>query len=176
MLVCANSNAACDEITERLVDHLQQRELLRLYAKSFETDQISPKIQLVSNLRKGEIKFPSLEIVYGFRVVICTLLTAGSLIRAREIDGNFNSSHFLHIIIDEAASSHELVTFIPIGKWFKTCFKTFLFKEAPLQMNISAISNNVYSKKSFLAHITMYIAYYNVFIRIHNQTSLLSLK
>lgn len=132
MLVCCNSNAACDEIAERLVDHLNKDEIFRVLAKSYDKDSISSKIRPICNLKNGEIKFPSFEFLYKFRVVISTLLTAGSLVRGRGIDKKFNSSHFSYVFIDEAASVHEPVSLIPIGKLSLLLSEYFLIKEAPL--------------------------------------------
>lgn len=133
VLVCANSNAACDEITERLVKILRTDEIFRMYAKSIRTEP-SESIKPVSNHIAGEYKFPSLEYLYKFRVVICTLHTAGCISQARFFNENqekgkeqaergvdkiFNSSHFSHVFIDEAASVQMSVALIPIAG---TCF------------------------------------------------------
>lgn len=55
-----------------------------------------------------------MKYLYQYRVVICTLLTAGSLARARGLHPEFDTSHFSHIIIDEAACVTEPVSLIPI--------------------------------------------------------------
>lgn len=115
VLICAQSNAASDEITERLLDVLNSDEVFRMYAKSFDKEKISNRIKLNCNLSNGDIQFPSLEYMYQFRAVICTLQTAGCIATARGKDKNFNSSHFSHVIIDEAACIHEIVTMIPIA-------------------------------------------------------------
>lgn len=115
ILVTAQSNSACDEITERLLDVLNPNQILRLYAKSFEKNLISSKIQPCSNLRDGEIKFPSLNYLYKFRIVVATLSTVGCISRARGHDRHFDSSHFSYIFIDEAACVHEPVSMIPIA-------------------------------------------------------------
>lgn len=133
VLVCANSNAACDEITERLLNVLHYGEMLRMYAKSFDTRKISENIKPISNGRGESILFPSLESLYKFRVVICTLTTACVFTRAREFSASrqikrvrryhehnldyngYNPSHFSHIIIDEAASTNETSALVPIA-------------------------------------------------------------
>lgn len=122
VLVCANSNAACDEITKRLLEVLCYGELHRMYAKSYNKNLISDKIRPVSNLMEGRLEFPSLQYLYQFRVVVCTLLTAGCVTRARGQNRTFSSAHFSHIFIDEAACAHEPVTLIPIaGMNFFAC-------------------------------------------------------
>lgn len=114
VLVCAHSNAACDEIAERLVKMLTADEVYRMYAKTFDS-AISENIRAISNQMQGEYKFPSLEYLHEFRVVICTILTSGCITRARGSDHKFNSSHFSHVFIDEAACVQQIVTMIPIA-------------------------------------------------------------
>lgn len=64
-------------------------------------------------------KFPSLEYLYQFRVVICTFNTSGCFPRARDLNEKFNFSHFSHIFIDEAASVQMTVALIGIaGKYY----------------------------------------------------------
>lgn len=143
ILVCAQSNSACDEMTERLLKVLKNGELFRMYAKSFNPDSISRSIRPITNLQKGEIKFPSLKFIYKYRVVVCTLQTSGCLVRARGVDPAFNSNHFSHLIIDEAAFTHESATLIPIaGKYFDRIADLFsdilfLFGTTSFMKNIS---------------------------------------
>lgn len=116
ILVCANSNAACDEITQRLLKVLRTKEIFRMYAKSYNK---ANAIKTCSNLFEGEFRYPSLKFLYKFRVVICTLLTSGNLVRARD-NPEFNPRHFSHIFIDECASTNEITTLIPIAGMFDT--------------------------------------------------------
>lgn len=114
VLVCANSNSACDEITMRLVDVLIEGEMFRMYGKSYDIRKVNEKIKPICNWLKGEFRFPSLEFLYQFRVLVCTLTTAGCLTRSTD-NAHFNKRHFSHIIIDESASTHETVSLIPIA-------------------------------------------------------------
>lgn len=114
VLVCANSNSACDEIVTRLVDVLHDGEMFRMYGKSYDIRKVSEKIKPICNWLKGEFRFPSLTFLYYFRVVVSTLTTAGCLTRAIDSPA-FNAKHFSHIIIDESASTHETVSLIPIA-------------------------------------------------------------
>lgn len=116
ILVCAQSNMACDELTDRLLNVLNGEHMVyRMYAKSFDKDAISPKFRNCSNFKGDGLKFPCLQFLYQFRVVVCTIATAGCLTRARRLDKNFSSTHFSHVFIDEAACCHETVTMIPIA-------------------------------------------------------------
>lgn len=114
VLVCAHSNAACDEITERLLDVLSESELHRLYAKSFKRTAVNPRFKNICNLQGEAFHFPPLLQLYKYRVLVCTLLTAGCLVRANT-DANFDAKHFSHVIIDESACTHETVSLIPIA-------------------------------------------------------------
>lgn len=121
ILVCANSNAACDEITGRLLKVFKVGEIFRMYAKSHNERNIDSEIKKCSNLVNGQFRIPSLKYLYSFRIVICTLLTAGCISRARA-DSDFNPSQFSHIIIDECASTNETTTLIPIAGIFHFTF------------------------------------------------------
>lgn len=115
VLVCVNSNAACDEIVKRLLEVVPRKSIFRMYAKSFKVNDVSDNIKEASNLVENQIKFPSLAYLYKFRVVVCTIITAGSLVRARSKDTSFDSSHFSHVFIDEAACVQEPISMIAIA-------------------------------------------------------------
>lgn len=92
-----------------------------MYAKTHNPDSVSHSMRKISNLQNGEFKLPCWKYLKRYRVVVCTLATAGCLVRARGVDLDFDSSHFTHVIIDEAAFTHEPITFIPIaGKYFSS--------------------------------------------------------
>lgn len=114
VLVCANSNAACDEIAIRLMYVLSANEMFRLYAKSCDYKAINPKLKSICNWFNDEFRYPSLSFLYRFRVLVCTLCTAGCLVRARH-NHNYKVDHFSHIFIDECASTHETMAMIAIA-------------------------------------------------------------
>lgn len=115
VLICAQSNSACDELTTRLINVLPDGQILRLYAKSVSIESISDEIAHVCNINHGNIEMPSIQYIYQFRVVICTLLMAGQFTLAREKDNTFNPNHFDYVIIDEAASCQQTVSFCAIA-------------------------------------------------------------
>lgn len=115
VLVCANSNAACDEIAERLMLILNKAQLLRFFPKSYSLKKIKPSLEKISNIYDGKICVPQLSFFYGFRVIVCTLCTAGCFTRARADYEVFNPAHFSHVIIDESASTHETMTLVAIA-------------------------------------------------------------
>lgn len=124
VLICANSNTACDEIGGRLLKIFGKGVILRMYAKSYDERSVSSELKECSNFQNGQFRFPCLKYIYRFRIVICTLLTAGCLSRALE-DPEYDSGHFSHIIIDECASSNETATLIPIAGIFISLLSTF---------------------------------------------------
>lgn len=88
--------------------------MLRMYSVSFELEKLSSAIKPFCNLHGDEFKYPSLKDLYEYRVLICTLSTAGCMTRARH-DINFQPHHFDYIFIDECASAHETMSLIPIA-------------------------------------------------------------
>lgn len=44
VLVCAQTNHACDELTERLMDRIDHDVVLRMYAKTHSTEKVFKKI------------------------------------------------------------------------------------------------------------------------------------
>lgn len=113
------SNAACDEITERLFGVLEANEMYRFYARSFKNERIGKQFMKVSNFSGRGIFYPSLKYLYKFRVLICTLCSAGCLTRAREDAKVWRPDHFGYVIIDECASAPETMALIPVaGKIF----------------------------------------------------------
>lgn len=73
VLVCAQSNNACDEITERLLSRDMACDVLRIYAKSIDVDSISEVIKRHSNIKADGVKFPSQEFMCQFRIIVCPL-------------------------------------------------------------------------------------------------------
>lgn len=110
VLVCAQSNTACDEIAERLTTVLGEEELFRMYARTFDACKLNPLLIPYSNWTGTEFHYPSLQFLCKFRVVVCTLCTAGTLTRA-----GISAQHFAHVFIDECASAFETMTMIPIA-------------------------------------------------------------
>lgn len=116
ILVCAQSNAACDEIAQRLSKTLTKEQMLRMYSKSFDLDKLSatlrPYCNLVATCHGDEFQYPCFEDLYRYRVLVCTLSTAGYLVKDTKC---FKSNHFGWIFIDECASAHETMSLIPIA-------------------------------------------------------------
>lgn len=110
ILVCAQSNAACDELTNRLRKFLKREEMFRLVSASRDLDTIETSVKMYSNIFGGDLKIPPLEYICKYRVVLCTLATANCLARAE-----FDPKHFSYVIIDECASALETMALIPVA-------------------------------------------------------------
>lgn len=107
-------------------------------------ETVSKKIRPISNIKDNKFQMPSLEFLYKFRVVICTLLTAGSIVRCRRISKDkFRSTYFSHVIIDEAACCHETVSLVAIAgqhvNFFVVDFISYLMQGVRLQLQFSII-------------------------------------
>lgn len=114
ILVCANSNSACDEIAQRLLKVMREDEMFRMYAFSWNEAKVDVDVKKRSNFVDGKFRFPCLQFLYKYRVVICTLPCSGHLMRARN-DPHFDPKHFAYLIIDECASTNETTSLIPIA-------------------------------------------------------------
>jgi helicase MOV-10 len=116
ILVTAQSNAACNEVVERLLKYLPAADVYRMFALSWEkkTDKMSQKLLQVSNLNSGDGHRHQFlgywKDFYGFKVVVCTLVTAGRLVQA-----DIKTDHFTHVFIDECGSATEASALIPIA-------------------------------------------------------------
>jgi helicase MOV-10 len=113
ILVTAQSNAACNEIADRLIKYLKPEEMYRMFSKS-NTASVrkagNDKLLRVSNMASRKHLYPTWDELYEYRVVICTLCTAGSLQLA-----GINTKHFTHVFIDECASATEPSSLIAIA-------------------------------------------------------------
>ncbi|KAL3851912.1 hypothetical protein ACJMK2_015607 [Sinanodonta woodiana] len=112
ILACTPSNSAADLIVERLLEHVPSKEILRLNAMSRSWHNVSSKVKDVSNYdkRTREYFFPSKTELCRYRIITCTLVTAGRLASA-----NFPPGHFTHVFIDEAGHAVEPETLIAVA-------------------------------------------------------------
>eukprot|EP00090_Calanus_glacialis_P008453 TRINITY_DN16803_c0_g1_i1.p1 TRINITY_DN16803_c0_g1~~TRINITY_DN16803_c0_g1_i1.p1 ORF type:complete len:987 (-),score=378.79 TRINITY_DN16803_c0_g1_i1:278-3136(-) len=102
MLACAPSNTAADLLTERLVQHINKRDIIRLHASSRVVAAIPGSVKDVSNVREGKFFYPLLEQLVKYKVIVTTLVTAGRLVSAQ-----FPQDHFTHVFIDESGQATE---------------------------------------------------------------------
>lgn len=114
-LVCATSNSACDEICSRLLKVLPKGVLYRLYSSSVRSEFVDRDLKKISNLAGDYHYFPPLNELYEYRVICCTLTTAGRLVQARADKNVFDARHFNYVFIDECGSATESTALIPIA-------------------------------------------------------------
>ncbi|KAM9320258.1 helicase MOV-10 [Gastrophryne carolinensis] len=104
ILACAPSNSASDLLCQRLMKHIDKKDLYRLNASNrdfrYVPEDIKPCCNWNSNT--GEYEFPSKKNLAHYRVIITTLVTAGRLVSAR-----FPPGHFTHVFIDESGHAVE---------------------------------------------------------------------
>lgn len=70
ILVCATSNAACNEIATRLLANIGPNQLFRIFSKSVARNMsnIPNDVLQTSNLQTGEHYYPSLQVIYQHKV------------------------------------------------------------------------------------------------------------
>lgn len=88
-------------------------QMFRLYTSSYNAKKMNERFKSISNWDNDNFSMPPLADLYEFRVLICTLITAGNVARDAQSQ-NLKTDHFSHVIIDECASTHEPTTLIPI--------------------------------------------------------------
>lgn len=113
ILVCAPSNAACDEIAARAIKFLPSSDIYRQYSISMgkSLDKIDPRLVNISNLGVSERHtYPPSEYIKTFSIVIVTLSMVHKLYQIK-----LSTSHFSYIFIDECGSATEPSSIIPIS-------------------------------------------------------------
>lgn len=70
ILVCATSNSACNEVAQRLLTNCGSDKVFRIFAKSatFKLSELPNDLVAASNLKKGEHYYPSLQVIYQYKV------------------------------------------------------------------------------------------------------------
>lgn len=88
--------------------------MFRMFSQSVEMEQVPPSIVNISNLANGLHHYPPLSDLYKYKVVICTLTTAGRFVQA-----GIKRTHFTHVFVDECGSATETQSLIAVaGKSF----------------------------------------------------------
>lgn len=99
ILVCAPSNAACDVITEQLLRHCKDEELLRIVSENVDTSNIHEVVIPYTNYEGDDIFRKVLpETLKHYRIVVTTLILAG------RFTGKYHPDV---LFIDEAAQASE---------------------------------------------------------------------
>uniref|UniRef100_A0A803J6K4 RNA helicase n=1 Tax=Xenopus tropicalis TaxID=8364 RepID=A0A803J6K4_XENTR len=104
VLACAPSNSASDLLCERLLKHVNPKDIYRIMALSRDIRTVPEDIKICTNLdssRKNYI-YPCKQELKKYKVIVSTLLTSSRLVGA-----NFPHGHFTHVFIDEAGHAVE---------------------------------------------------------------------
>uniref|UniRef100_A0A667Y188 RNA helicase n=1 Tax=Myripristis murdjan TaxID=586833 RepID=A0A667Y188_9TELE len=110
ILACAPSNSAADLLCKKILEHVEERKVFRMYASSREPKFVPDELKACSNL-EGEIyKYPAKEELMNYKIMVTTLLTAGRL-----VTGNIPAGHFTHIFVDEAGHAIETECLVPLA-------------------------------------------------------------
>ncbi|XP_056633790.1 putative helicase mov-10-B.1 isoform X2 [Diorhabda sublineata] len=107
ILVCAPSNAACDMLTEKLIVHCKQNELLRIMSSSVDISSVHEVVLPYSNY-KTDKQYQSVNSAYlrNYRIIVTTLILIG------KYTGYYHPDI---VFIDEAAQASEPEVCIPLG-------------------------------------------------------------
>ncbi|XP_064604898.1 putative helicase MOV-10 [Liolophura sinensis] len=112
ILACAPSNSSVDVITERLLEHLPKSQVFRMLASTRPWIAVKNSIKEVCNYDKAyeQYYYPNKEEMMKYKIVLCTLVTAGRIVSA-----NFPPDHFTHVFVDEAGCAVEPECIIPVA-------------------------------------------------------------
>ncbi|XP_044142409.1 putative helicase MOV-10 [Bufo gargarizans] len=104
VLACAPSNSASDLICERLMKHIDKKDIYRMMASSRDFRFVPEMIKPCCNWNDTtqEYEYPCKSKLMEYKVIITTLITAGRLVSAQFPDG-----HFTHVFIDESGHAVE---------------------------------------------------------------------
>ncbi|KRT80959.1 hypothetical protein AMK59_5131, partial [Oryctes borbonicus] len=99
ILICAPANAACDMLTEKLIEFVNDnREIIRIHAENRSWDDVPENIKRFSNHDGRAYTKISANELLPYRIVITTLVLIG------KYSGNYSPDH---VFIDEAAQALE---------------------------------------------------------------------
>lgn len=87
-----------------------EKMIFRMFSQSVEIQLVPADVCRISNLANGKHYYPPLKKLYEYKIVICTLTTAGRFVQA-----NIDKTHFTHIFIDECGSATETQSLIAIA-------------------------------------------------------------
>nr|XP_040049164.1 putative helicase mov-10-B.2 isoform X1 [Gasterosteus aculeatus aculeatus] len=110
ILACAPSNSAADLLCRKILDHVDEHKVFRMYASSRDPNVVPEELKACSNLVGECYLYPAKEMLMAYRVVVTTLLTAGRL-----VSGAIPAGHFTHVFVDEAGHAVETECLVPLA-------------------------------------------------------------
>uniref|UniRef100_A0A7N6FBN5 RNA helicase n=1 Tax=Anabas testudineus TaxID=64144 RepID=A0A7N6FBN5_ANATE len=102
ILACAPSNSAADLLCRKILEHVDEHKVFRLYASSRDPKAVPDRLKACSNLVGECYIFPPKEKLMEYKILVTTLLTAGRL-----VTGGIPAGHFTHVFVDEAGHAVE---------------------------------------------------------------------
>ncbi|KAM9343086.1 putative helicase mov-10-B.1 isoform 2-T2 [Pholidichthys leucotaenia] len=110
ILACAPSNSAADLLCSKILDHVDQHKVYRMYASSRDPKQVPDPLKKCSNLVGDCYEYPAVKELMKYKIMVTTLLTAGRL-----VTGGIEPGHFTHVFVDEAGHAVETECLIPVA-------------------------------------------------------------
>ncbi|XP_051805005.1 putative helicase mov-10-B.2 isoform X2 [Acanthochromis polyacanthus] len=110
ILACAPSNSAADLLCRKILEHVDEHKVYRMYATSRDPKMVPEELKACSNLVGDSYIYPAKEELMKYRIMVTTLLTAGRL-----VTGGIPSGHFTHVFVDEAGHAVETECVIPLA-------------------------------------------------------------
>uniref|UniRef100_A0A7N8Y4K8 RNA helicase n=1 Tax=Mastacembelus armatus TaxID=205130 RepID=A0A7N8Y4K8_9TELE len=110
ILACAPSNSATDLLCTKILDHVDERKVHRMYATSRDPHCVPERLKACSNLVGDSYVFGPKEELMEYKIIVTTLFTTGRL-----VTGGIPAGHFTHIFVDEAGHATETECLIPLA-------------------------------------------------------------
>ncbi|XP_059904426.1 putative helicase mov-10-B.2 [Gadus macrocephalus] len=110
ILACAPSNSASDLLCKKILEHVEERKVYRMYASSWDAERIPNELRGCSNRIGNVYMYPSKEDLLNYTIIVTTLCTAGRL-----VTGGIPPGHFSHVFVDEAGHAVETECIIPLA-------------------------------------------------------------
>ncbi|XP_029291385.1 putative helicase mov-10-B.1 [Cottoperca gobio] len=110
ILACAPSNSAADLLCKKILDHVDEHKVYRMYASSRDPKYVPLEVLACSNLVGECYHYPAKEKLMEYRIMVTTLLTAG-----RMVTGDIPDGHFTHVFVDEAGHAVETESLVPLA-------------------------------------------------------------
>ncbi|XP_037629483.1 putative helicase mov-10-B.2 [Sebastes umbrosus] len=110
ILACAPSNSAADLLCQKILDHVDERKVFRMYASSRDPQCVPIELRACSNLVGDCYEYPAKEKLMEYKIIVTTLITAGRL-----VTGGIPDDHFTHVFVDEAGHAVETECLVPLA-------------------------------------------------------------
>ena len=105
ILICTPSNNAADLITIKLLETEISKDIIRLYAKTYEKTSVSNQIHAFSNIFNKNTSIH--QLIDDKKIIICTLCYCARLTL-------YKVEKISYVFIDEAGQARETETLIPL--------------------------------------------------------------